>query len=302
MTRLLTFILTFIVNFFVYSQFDKYKLADSALLLFSNDQYKEALVVWEEASKSSIDPNNKLIFLTYAWRKYDTSQIKKTLRDLLRNHGIETEDLETIPSFYNDFTRDTALYKWYQNIYGRERKYFLATNADKISIIQKFKEYKFIDQQIIIGDVNKYIKQIKPDSSISKHLSRVQQIMSMELFNQIIKQCNSTGELPNSFDYNHPVVTSSLFLILLHNTKINFEIENKWKVIWPYLEKACREGKIRTADVLWLYDNSMYWNYGYQYYGMLLPQNVGHHGKIPVKDERELHDRRKKFGLGPVTN
>ena len=201
---------------------------------------------------------------------------------------------------YSKLVSDTSFVKWYNLEYSKNYPLFLSKNADVLWLIQMVKDFKYIDQQLYIGQINSFKRENKNDSLLGVKLDKLAERMAMDVFLKLISVCKKINYLPNSFDHKHPDVTSNVNLILLHNTKISYKLEEKWALIWPYLEKACFDGKYRPMDLLWHYDNSMYWNYGYQYYGTLLPQNVGHDGKIPIKDEATVNQRRAKYGLPPI--
>lgn len=294
--KIITLSLLILTNI-VFSQKRFYELSDSASNLMEIGKYKEGLAVWEFTSKNFVvDPRKKSMMLNQMWANNDTVSFKQTFKELISENGAQIDDYNGW-SFYTAFTSNKNLVNWYNNVYEINHPKFLKENSEILYLIQKIKDFQFIDQQICIGQINKFKRDNSVDSILDKNLNQLSERMAMAVFLDLIKICEKLKYLPNSIDQKHPDITGIINLILLHNTKIAYKVDEKWKMIMPYLEKAVNDGKYRPMDLLWHYDNSMYWNYGYQYYGTLFPHNVGHNNKIPIKDEATVNERRKKYGL-----
>jgi hypothetical protein len=289
------------VSLSFFSQNQSYRICDTIFDLVNNGNYQKGIKLWNKTNEDHmIDPRNKMLFLVYTWENRDTINFKNTLKSLIEDNGLEIEDYKGW-IFFTDFTNNKpfmALYKFYYDMY---HKNFLNKNSDILYTIQKINDFRDVDQEICIGQINKFKMNNQNDSILNNKLDLLAEQISMETFLQLVEISKKNNCLPNSFDQKHPHITGIVNLILVHNTKISYKVSEKWNMIWPYMEKACLEGKYDAYDLLWIYDNSMYWNYGYQYYGMLLPQNVGHNNKIPIKDERMVNERRAKYGVLPLS-
>ncbi|MBS1646919.1 MAG: hypothetical protein JST67_06225 [Bacteroidetes bacterium] len=104
---------------------------------------------------------------------------------------------------------------------------------------------------------------------------------------EIVDLSKENGGLPNGFEYTTDIY-QKIQLILLHNLKTKENFLKAWGLIFPYLEKAYFDGKI-SYSFLYAYDVYSNMHFGYQYYGFL--------DKVPVKDNEELSERKKRYKI-----
>jgi len=290
------------------AQNKSYQLCDSAIMLMhtgnnvmEGGKYKQGLALWNSINKTYlVNPEKKTYFLDIAWRNKDIESFKETLENLVRDDGFEMNDLEKHHQLYDELKANRVMWDWLNSVYEKNHKLYLSKYADNLWLVQKCRDYVFINEKIIFDVVNAFRWGGANDESQQRKVDSIQQQLSWNVFVDLFEISSQLKHLPNNFDCHHFSVNSNVANVLSANLSNNYKIEEKWLLIRPYLESAFTEGKI--APLSYLYYCDLYSNnaFGYQIYGTITYNRNGEKLTVPIKDEESVNALRAAKGVGPI--
>jgi hypothetical protein len=277
----LLLLIFFTLSFFqLQSQNLSYKLYWDSINPLIEKDYLEAKEKFIELKKEvQFDPTIELLFLESALKNEDIKFFKSAMPDLVRNHGYKfyrTDTLRYLENDFNDLVYEKGLCEWIIKLCDKLYPVWVKKNPSKFELKIRLEKLRIIDQTradyYILYDSCK----LTPD-----FLKR----LDYEIFAQLLMICKENNNcVPNANDLGFE---SGWSLILVHNLREEnmFEI---WNLILPYIEKAYFDKKI--GDGLFrLFDDLLYRQKGFQYYGFL--------EGVPVYDEEKLLFRKSQYNF-----
>lgn len=251
---------------------------DKVISLLRDMHYSEAYAAYDNLTAAHINPERKLLIATVAFEHGDSSIFLKILLDLMAEHGFEDGSATRGMPFHEDISIG-AHKTWYIQHLDSCRIRFINSHIRRFEVIRRIESIRQKDQ--LRGLIYASIA----DQEIADSI--VTRIDSANL--QELVDIARVWGLPNNFD-DQLNAEGIVGLVLLHCGKNPVGFHERWNSIWPYLDKAFKEGKI-TNGFIYIYDQTLRMHSGQQYYGTL--------NGVPVSDPINLDIRRSEYGISP---
>lgn len=247
--------------------------------------------------KYGYEPELKLIILKYSFKNKDLKYFKNELKCLVRDYGFNFSYLKKSSPYYKSITSG-SLSKWFKKMYLKNHLKWLKTNFLKQIDIEKLNNLGNRDQLIIkfqLSLMNKF------DDIDSK--KKITAVASEYLLNEAMDWYDITrglGAYPSA--KNFALIQNSLHTLQIHNLKYKRNIDEFWKLFFPYFKDAYLKNEIDYIHFK-NYDNLSYLNFKNQSFGLLNKDNLsdflkakhGDNETIPIKDSIFMKKIRKEF-------
>lgn len=253
---------------------------------------KEILLRLEE--KNGPLPEHKFQLLSSSFTNGDIIFFKKELISLVENFGFDLILLDKRTNYYEAITTG-SLSNWFRKKYPESRAKWLNNNFDKIPYIKELNDLYVKDQTLasISSTIRSQIRNGNKKTIDSLILNE-----SKILFAELLDVCKKIGTYPSAKIFSLP--QTPYFLVETHILKTPSISLDYLKQIYPYYKNAYLNNEIDYL-VFRNYDIQMLMSSGKQYFGTIKKDEVpktflNKDGNIPIVDEDNLLERRKKLG------